>query len=92
MIEPYKAKTANSIKKVRGQMDLILKMIEEGRYCVDIIQQCNSAIGILRQANNMMLESHLQTCGKTLNSSNKEEKNEFIKEIIRACNVSNRKN
>lgn len=73
-------------------MDLILKMIDEGRYCVDIIQQCNSAIGILRQANNMMLESHLQTCGSTLNSSNKEEKDEFIKEIIRACNVSNRKN
>jgi len=92
MIEPYKAKTINGIKKVRGQMDLILKMLEEGRYCVDIIQQCNSAIGMLRQANNTMLESHLQTCGHRMNSKKKVEKEKFIKEIIRACTVSNRKN
>ncbi len=92
MIEPYKAKTVNNIKKVRGQMELILKMVEEGRYCVDIIQQSNAAIGILRQANNMMLESHLQTCGHMMNSPNQAEKEKFVKEIIRACTVSNRKN
>lgn len=92
MIEPFTTKILNSIKKARGQMDLITKMIKEGRYCMDVIQQCNSAIGILRQANNMMLESHLQTCGKKLNSSNKQEKEKFIKEILRACTISNRKN
>lgn len=92
MIEPFTTKILNSIKKARGQMDLITKMIEEGRYCMDIIQQCNSAIGILRQANNMMLESHLQTCGKKLNSSSKKEKEQFIKEVLRACTISNRKN
>lgn len=92
MIEPYTTKILNNIKKARGQMDLITKMIGEGRYCVDVIQQCNSAIGILKQANNMMLESHLQTCGKKLSSSNKQEKDRFIKEILRACTVSTRKN
>lgn len=92
MIEPFKSKILNNLKKARGQMELIIKMIEDGRYCVDIIQQSNSAIGILRQANNMMLESHLQTCGHKLNSAKKEEKDTFIKEIIRACTVSTRKN
>lgn len=92
MMEPFTAKILNNIKKVRGQMGLIAKMIEERRYCMDIIQQCNSAIGILRQANNMMLESHLHTCGKKINSSNKREKEKFIKEILRACTISSRKN
>ncbi len=92
MIEPYTTKVLNSIKKVRGQMDLITKMIEDGRYCMDVVQQCNSAIGMLRQANNMVLESHLQTCGKKMNSSDRAEKDRFIKEILRACTISNRKN
>ena len=91
MVEPFKTKTVNNIKKARGQLDLLLKMIEEDRYCVDIIQQANAAIGILKQANNMMLESHLHTCGKKLNSSNQKEREDFIKDIIRICNVSNRK-
>lgn len=91
MIEPHLSKVQNNIKKVKGQMELVLKMLDEGRYCVDIIQQCNAAIGLLRQANNSMLESHLNTCGKKLHSSNKTEKEDFIKEIIRICNVSTRK-
>lgn len=92
MIEPYKEKTLTNIKKARGQIELILKMLDEDRYCMDIIQQCNSAMGLLKQANNLMLESHLQTCGHMLHSKNKDEKETFIKEIIRVCNVSNRKN
>lgn len=91
MIEPHLSKTRNNIKKVRGQMDLVLKMLDDGRYCVDVIQQCNAAIGMLRQANNVILESHLTTCGKKLNSSNSKEKEQFIREIIRVCNVSARK-
>lgn len=91
MLEPHLSKTQNNIKKVKGQMELVLKMLDEKRYCVDIIQQSNAAIGLLRQANNSMLESHLTTCGKKLSSSNKKEKEKFIKEIIRICTVSNRK-
>ena len=91
MTDPYKAKVIQNLKKVRGQLDLLIKMVEDDRYCVDIIQQSNAAIGILRQANNMMLESHLHTCGKKLNSSDQKEREDFIKEIIRVCNVSNRK-
>lgn len=91
MKEPYKSKTLNNIKKARGQIELILKMLEEGRYCIDVIQQSNAAIGLLRQANNMMLESHLETCGHKLDSKNSIEKKKFIQEIIRACNVSVRK-
>ncbi len=90
--EPHRKNILNNIKKVRGQMEHIVKMIDEGRYCIDIIQQCNAAIGLLRQANNMMLESHLETCGHKLSAKNGVEKKKFIQEIIRACNISIRKN
>lgn len=92
MIEPYKSETKKSLKKAQGQINRIQKMIDEDRYCVDIIQQSNAAIGLLRQANNTMLQSHLETCGHKLANKNVPEKKKFIQEIIRACNVSVRKN
>lgn len=65
------------------------KMIEENRYCVDIAQQVNAAMGFLRQTNNLILESHLNTCGgHKLNSKNKNERDQFIKELIRSFAIT----
>lgn len=91
MIEPYKKKTSLNLRKARGQIGRILTMIEDERYCIDIIQQCNAAIGMIRQANNFMLESHLHTCGKKIASPSKQESKKFIKEIIQAYNLTLRK-
>ena len=91
MIEPYKAKLLTNMKKARGQIDRILDMIEKDRYCMDIAQQCNAAIGLLKQANNLILESHLHSCGaENLSAKNKSKKDNFVKELIRVCNVTNR--
>lgn len=37
-------------------MDTIQKMVEEDRYCMDIAQQTNAALGLLRSANALILE------------------------------------
>jgi DNA-binding FrmR family transcriptional regulator len=58
---------------------------------MDLIQQCNAAIGVLQRVNNTILESHLHTCGKKLASLRSKEREEFIREILRACSVSQRK-
>ena len=39
------------LKTARGQIDGILKMIEEDRYCLDISHQIMAADAILRRAN-----------------------------------------
>ncbi len=43
-------------------LDKIEKMLAEKSYCTDIAQQINATIGLLRSANMVLLESHLQTC------------------------------
>ncbi|MBI2483248.1 metal-sensing transcriptional repressor [Candidatus Uhrbacteria bacterium] len=91
MIEPFATQSVRNLQKVRGLIDAVLRMAQEGRYCMDLIQQCNAAIGTLQQVNNALLESHLHTCGKKLASRNAEERQEFIQEILRACMVSQRK-
>lgn len=89
MIEPYVSKIQLNLKKVQGQTSLIQKMIDEHKYCVDVAQQVNAAIGILKKTNDLILESHLNTCAANkLNSKNKEERSTFIKDLIRNFRIT----
>lgn len=72
-------------------MDTVVKMADQHRYCMDIIQQCNAITGIMQQTKNLILESHLETCGAQMASKDAETRKKFIKEILRACSVSQRK-
>lgn len=90
MIEPYKGKAINRLKKARGQIDGIVKMIEEGKYCIDILTQLLALQGAIKGVNTLILESHLNTCGGDLSSKDKVKKEKFIKELLRTCNLSNR--
>ncbi|MBU3189623.1 metal-sensing transcriptional repressor [Clostridium bowmanii] len=58
----------------------IIKMIEEGRYCVDVSNQIIAAQSLLKKANLLILKQHLSHCVKAaVLSDNGEEK---IDEII----------
>lgn len=53
-----------AFKKARGQVDKLVAMTEEGKYCMDIMQQNLAAIGLLKSAHQLMLEGHLNSCFK----------------------------
>lgn len=57
-----KEKALRKLKIVRGQMDGIINMVEEDRYCVDISTQILATMGMLKSANLDILEGHLHTC------------------------------
>ena len=50
------------LKTARGQIDGILKMVEEDRYCVDVSNQIMAAQSVLKRANRMVLSAHMQCC------------------------------
>ena len=50
------------LKTARGQIDGILKMVEEDQYCVDISNQVMAAQAILKRANKEILSAHMQHC------------------------------
>ncbi len=52
------------IKTARGQIDGILGMIEEDRYCIDISTQLMATQAILARANKEILLSHINSCIK----------------------------
>jgi DNA-binding FrmR family transcriptional regulator len=91
MIEPYRSKAQINLKKTQGQIILIQKMIDEGKYCVDIAQQVNSAIGMLKKVNDLILESHLNTCAiHKLVSKEKDEREKFAKELIHNFRITDK--
>lgn len=50
------------LKKIEGQVRGIQKMIEDKRYCVDIVVQLHSAIGALYRVENEIFKKHLDGC------------------------------
>lgn len=57
-----KNSVTRSIKIARGQLDGILRMIEEDRYCVDISNQLLATQAILRRVNQEILHAHIRSC------------------------------
>jgi DNA-binding FrmR family transcriptional regulator len=69
-----------SLKTAKGQVDAVLKMIEEHRYCIDISNQIMAVQSLLKKANLLVLEQHMHHCVKEAFQNNNEE--EKIQEIL----------
>lgn len=50
------------LKTARGQIDGLMRMVEEDRYCVDISNQILATQAILRNVNSQILHDHLNHC------------------------------
>lgn len=57
-----KDKITRSLKIARGQLDGILRMVEDDRYCVDISNQLLATQAILKRANHDILHAHIRNC------------------------------
>ena len=53
---------ARLLKTARGQIDGILKMVEEDRYCLDVSNQLMATQSILTKANKEILKAHIGGC------------------------------
>lgn len=68
------------LRTARGQLDGILKMVEEDRYCMDIVHQIMAAQSILSSASKEILRAHMASCVKEAMAQGKEE--EKIDELV----------
>lgn len=86
-----KDKTLRKLKTVRGQIDGIIKMIDNDRYCIDVSNQVMASISILKNINKEVLQAHLQHClYQSLNNNDPDDVKEKIKEIERVIDKLNK--
>ena len=53
---------AKKIKIARGQLEGVLRMMEQDRYCVDISNQLLATQAILKSANQQIMHAHIRSC------------------------------
>jgi CsoR family transcriptional regulator, copper-sensing transcriptional repressor len=71
------------LKKIEGQVRGIQKMINEKRYCVDIITQVHSVIGALYRVENEVFRKHIDGCVvSALKGKSETDKQKKIDEVI----------
>ena len=62
MQEKTKQEALNRIARMNGQVNGIKKMVEEERYCVDILTQVSALRAALDQLGVILLSTHLENC------------------------------
>lgn len=90
-LSEQKQKTLIAYKKAHSLLSKIIKMLEEGKYCIDIMQQNLAVIGLLKSAHEDLMENHLNTCfKKAVESKNQKREKEMIEEILKVTKLFNR--
>lgn len=71
------------LRRVEGQIRGIIKMIEEDRYCIDILNQMRAVKTALARAEDLILKNHVATCVETaIASGDPEEQREKTAELV----------
>ncbi len=89
MKKEAKKKTVRRLKIVQGQLKGLMQMVEDEKYCVDIITQSSAIKEALSGVEHLILENHLSTHVIEQMKSGKEKK--AIEEILKVYKLSQRK-
>ena len=72
------------LKRVAGQVAGVQRMVDEDRYCVDVLLQISAARAALAKVSKLLLESHIQTCVTgAFESDDARERAAKIEELVR---------
>lgn len=78
-----KKQVMNLLRTSKGQIEGIIKMLEEERYCVDISKQILSVQALLKKANLKIIDQHIKHCVKqAFTEGHGDEKVDEIIELI----------
>ncbi len=87
-----KAALVNRLRSTAGHVSGIAAMVEQDRYCIDLIKQIQAAQAALAKASEIILENHLHTCVTTaIRGDDPDERERVLSEITDIFSVSSRK-
>lgn len=72
-----------ALRRIEGQIRGVQRMIEEERYCVDILNAVGAVIGALKRVESAVLRDHLGACARTaFEGKSAKQKKEKLEEIF----------
>ena len=71
------------LRRVEGQVRGLVRMIDDDRYCIDIVNQVQAVIAALKKAESEILKDHISHCVEhAIRSGNKAEQREKVQELV----------
>ncbi|MGL5717499.1 MAG: metal-sensitive transcriptional regulator [Paraclostridium sp.] len=75
------------LNKIEGQVKGIQKMVEDERYCVDILVQISAIRSAINKVGNIILENHIKGCvSNSIKNENNEQSDQVISELMNTIN------
>ena len=75
--------TLTALRRIEGHVKGIQKMVEEGKYCVDIVIQIHAVVSALYRVSEKIFAKHIESCvASAFRGKPKKEKDAKIEEII----------
>ena len=83
MKKSFKKKILNRISYLSGHLEGVRKMVNDDKYCIDVIKQNEAVIAALEKVNEILLENHLNTCvTDAIKGKSEKERKKKIKELL----------
>jgi CsoR family transcriptional regulator, copper-sensing transcriptional repressor len=91
MDEQAKAGVIRRLQSIEGHVRGIQRMVEEEKYCIDVIKQVEAVQAALGKINEIVLGNHLHTCvTAAIRSEDASRREQVIGEILEVFSVSNK--
>lgn len=75
------------LNRIEGQVKGIQKMVEDERYCVDILVQISAIRSAINRVGNIILENHIKGCvSNSIKEGETQESEELISELMETIN------
>jgi CsoR family transcriptional regulator, copper-sensing transcriptional repressor len=83
MNEPTKAACIKRLSRIEGQVRGLSRMVEEDRYCIDIVTQLSAVRAALRRVEQEVLRDHVGHCVKhAMRSDDRADQDRKIEELM----------
>jgi CsoR family transcriptional regulator, copper-sensing transcriptional repressor len=91
MRKDIKASVQKRLGRIEGQVRGLSKMVDEDRYCIDIVTQISAVRAALRRVEEEVLRDHVAHCvERAITSGNKADQREKIAELMDVIGRSDR--
>jgi DNA-binding FrmR family transcriptional regulator len=91
MRDDIKASVQKRLGRIEGQVRGLSRMVDEDRYCIDIVTQISAVRAALRRVEEEILRDHVAHCVEhAITSGNKADQREKIAELMEVIGRSNR--
>jgi len=74
------------LRRIEGQIQGVQRMLEEDKYCVDIMLQISAIQGALEQVSKVLLARHIEGCVlDSVKAGTEKQRTRKIEELIEVC-------